>query len=291
MTNLHKQFKKFEEKISITSTQERNIVNRHKIIREIITLYFKDKPEFKTPDFLIQGSYKMKTMVQKKDGSYDVDLGVYFKDKPNVKCTTVQKYIVDAVKSQTAEGAQHLKKCIRLIYSGEFNIDLPVYYQGSNDSLAWIAIKDGEWRKDDPEEFIKWFEKKRKEKENNQDGQMLRVVKYLKRWANLTSFKTPSGMALTVWVGNFFIAVKDRDDEALYKTIKNIADNNVFWLTCSCPVEPEDDLLSNLDSSQKDKFKIALKSFRDDALKALQSNSEVEAMKLFSKHLGNKFNT
>ncbi|MCU0431680.1 MAG: hypothetical protein MUF42_17090 [Cytophagaceae bacterium] len=219
MANLQSQFKKFEERISISSTQRDLIVKRHSALRTVITNYFKLKNGITVPDFFIQGSYKMNTMVQKKDGSFDVDLGVFFSQKPNLTPTTMQSNVLEAVKTQTAIGAQHLKKCIRVNYAGEFNADLPVYYQVGTNGQAYIAVKNGDWVKDDPEKFVNWVNDNRKSKEINNDGQLLRVIKFLKRWANLQPFKTPSGAALTVWACENFKASKDRDDEALSKTI------------------------------------------------------------------------
>ncbi|GIK68916.1 MAG: hypothetical protein BroJett020_02110 [Bacteroidota bacterium] len=289
MANLHSQFKKYEERISLSPTQKDLIVKRHSALRTVITNYFKQKNGISVPDFFIQGSYKMNTMVQKKDGSFDVDLGVFFPQKPSLTPTTMQSYILDAVKNQTTSGAQHLKKCIRVNYVGEFNADLPVYYQVDTNSQAYIAVKNGNWVKDDPEKFINWVTDNRKSKEISNDGQLLRVIKYLKRWANLQSFKTPSGVALTVWVCKNFKAIRDRDDEALSKTINEMHSN--FWLTisCQCPVEPFDDLLSNLDSSQKDKFKEALGKLKGDAAKALSTSDTNLAVSYWAKHLGNKY--
>jgi len=151
MANLHTQFRSFEERISMTDTQLELIKQRHNTLRDVIKDKKKKKKGFKVPDFYIQGSYKMKTMVQKKDGSFDVDLGVFFSEKPKETPTTVQSYVLDAVKNQTKSGAEHLKKCIRVNYTGEFNVDLPVYYQENNDSQAYIAVKNGDWIEDDPE--------------------------------------------------------------------------------------------------------------------------------------------
>lgn len=289
MANLHSQFKKFEEQISITSTQRDLIVKRHSALRTVITNYFKHKNGITVPDFFIQGSYKMNTMVQKKDGSFDVDLGVFFPLKPSLTPTTIQSNVLEAVKNQTTSGAKHLKKCIRVNYVGEFNADLPVYYQLGTNSQAYIAVKNGEWVKDDPEKFINWVNGIRKTKEISNDGQLLRVIKYLKRWANLLPFKTPSGVALTVWVANNFYASKDRDDDALLKTINSMYSNFWWSVSCQCPVEPFDDLLSNLDSSQKDKFKEALGKLKDDAAKALSALDTSLAVSYWSKHLGDKF--
>lgn len=289
MANLHSQFKKFEERISISSTQRDLIVKRHSAIRTSITNYFKQKVGIPVPDFFIQGSYKMNTMVQKKDGSFDVDLGVYFPQKPIFTPTTMQSNVLEAVKNQTYNGAQHLKKCIRVNYAGEFNADLPVYYQIGTSGQAYIAVKNGDWVKDDPEKFITWVNDNRKLKEIGNDGQILRVIKYLKRWANLQSFKTPSGAALTVWVCKNFKASKDRDDDALSKTINEIYSSLWLYISCQCPVEPFDDLVSNLDSTQKQKFKEALGKLKEDAAKAISTTDTNLAVSYWSKHLGDKF--
>lgn len=289
MANLHSQFKKFEERISLSRSQNDLIIKRHSTLRAVITDYFKQKEGVIVPDFYIQGSYKMNTMVQKKDGSFDVDLGVFLSEKPVVSPTTTQSYVLNAVKNQTSKGAEHLKKCIRVNYTGEFNADLPVYYQLGTNAQAYIAVKNGDWVKDDPEQFISWVYNIRKSKEINNDGQLIRVIKYLKRWANLLSFKTPSGVALTVWVCNNFTAVQDRDDESLYKTIDNIYSNFWWSITCKCPVEPFDDLLSNLDTFQKEKFKAALNSLRESGEKAIKTTDANIAVFHWATHLGEKF--
>lgn len=292
MANLHSQFKKFEERISLSSTQKDLIVKRHSALRTVITNYFKQKNGVPIPDFFIQGSYKMNTMVQKKDGSFDVDLGVYFPQKPSLTPTTMQSNVLEAVKNQTTSGAQHLKKCIRVNYVGEFNADLPVYYQVGSNGQAYIAVKNGDWVKDDPEKFVNWVNDNRKSKEIGNDGQLLRVIKYLKRWANLLPFKTPSGVALTVWACKNFSASRDRDDDALSKTINNMYSSFTGFfgsVSCQCPVEPFDDLVSNLDSNQKDKFKEALGKLKDDAARALDASDTNTTISYLSKHLGDKF--
>jgi hypothetical protein len=292
MANLHSQFKKFEERISLNSTQRDLIVKRHSALRTVITNYFKQKNGVPAPDFFIQGSYKMNTMVQKKDGSFDVDLGVFFPEKPSFSPTTMQLNVLEAVKNQTTIGAQHLKKCIRVNYAGEFNVDLPVYYQVGTNGQAYIAIKNGDWVKDDPEKFVNWVNDLRKLKEIGNDGQLLRVIKYLKRWTNLLPFKTPSGVAMTVWACIHFSASRDRDDEALSMTINSIYSSFTGFfgsVSCKCPVEPFDNLLSNLDGDQKDKFREALRNLKDDATKALSTSDTNTAVAYWAKHLGATF--
>jgi len=211
MSNCNNLFQQFNQAISPGSARIDKLTASREALKNKIIQSFKEKPGYKVPDFYIQGSYKMDTMIVKKDGTYDVDLGIYFKEKPMVTCTTVMTHVIDAVRNHTTGGAQHRERCIRVIYAGEYNIDLPVYFQGPYESKAKMAIKNGDWRTDDPEEFVLWFNKRKDTK-----GQLLRIVKYLKRWASERGFKMPSGVALTVWAAEKFYASDGRDDFALY---------------------------------------------------------------------------
>src|SRR5215218_8430694 len=158
-------------------------------------------------------------------------------EKPQVSAETVQKYIFDAVKDHTDGGAEHRKKCVRIFYKCAYNIDFPAYYEVPGESYSYLAIKGDGWIKDDPEKMIEWFEARK-----DADGQLIRIVKYLKAWASEKSYKMPSGIALTVWATKCFVASKDRDDLALSSTLKGISDA-LFWsVSCLSPVEPYDDL-------------------------------------------------
>ncbi len=99
MANTHNQFLKFEQAISLTKGRKDKLVASRKALQKTIVEYFKNKTKVPVPKFYIQGSYKMKTMVVKRDGSYDVDLGVYFLFRPSVQPETLKGYVVDAVKN------------------------------------------------------------------------------------------------------------------------------------------------------------------------------------------------
>ncbi|MBK6642688.1 MAG: hypothetical protein IPG39_16440 [Bacteroidetes bacterium] len=100
MANTHSQFIKFEQAISLTKGRMDKLIASRQALQIRIIEFFKTKTKVPVPNFFIQGSYKMKTMVVKKDGSYDVDLGVYFLTKPTIKPLTLQKYVAEAVKDQ-----------------------------------------------------------------------------------------------------------------------------------------------------------------------------------------------
>lgn len=190
----------------------------------------------------------------------------------------------DAVKDHTDDGAEHRKKCIRVFYKGAYNIDFPVYYEVENESYSYLAIKGDGWIKDDPQKMIEWFDDYRDE-----DGQLIRIIKYLKAWASKCNHKMPSGIALAVWAAKNFVADKDRDDKCLLSVLKGIK-SSCFWsVSCPSPVEPYDDLTSKLSDDQKTKFKAALNEFIADAELAVDEENQLEASKYWRKYLGNRF--
>ncbi|MDX2246257.1 MAG: CBASS cGAMP synthase [Bacteroidia bacterium] len=285
MANSHNQFLKFEQAISLTKTRKDKLISSRQALQNRIVEYFKAKTDAPVPKFYIQGSYKMKTMVVKKDGSYDVDLGVYFLTKPTVEPLTLQKYVADAVKDQTVSGIEHREKCIRVIYKSDFDIDLPVYYKTSNDRHPFLATKT-KWKESDPKELCDWFEKQRKEKDKG--GQMLRLVKYFKAWANQRSGKMPSGIAFTVWVATHYKA-NTRDDIAFCETTKAINNSFSWEIASKNPATPGDDFLSKLDSTQKSNFKEAFKQLIRSAEQALHQDNQAQALNIWKQEFGYKF--
>lgn len=285
MANTHNQFLKFEQAISLTKGRKDKLIASRQALQKRIVEYFKTKSNVPIPKFYIQGSYKMKTMVVKKDGSYDVDLGVYFLTKPTVEPLTLQKYVADAVRGQTDLGIEHKEKCIRVIYKGDFDIDLPVYYKTQNDKHPFLATKT-KWQESDPKELCDWFDKQRKT--YDKEGQMLRLVKYFKAWSNQRRRKMPSGISFTVWVANHLNSNK-RDDIAFYETAKAVKKSFGWETESKNPATPGDDFLSKLDSNQKSNFKDAFNELIKQAEQALQQDNQAKALNIWKQQFGEKF--
>jgi hypothetical protein len=284
MVNLHSTFQRFNTAISVSGVRLEKLRSSNSALRETITRYFKTQ-NF-VPKFFIQGSAKMGTLILKKDNTYDIDQGVHFPDIPKIEAKTLQAHVRNAAKTQTTSGAQHKAMCVRVIYRGEYNIDLPVYCAQSPGHHTVIATKSG-YENSDPKALVEWFQSKKDSK-----GQMARIVKYLKVWADSRSFKMPSGIALSVWVANHYDP-SERDDVALINTLKSIRNSFskfISWrLPCECPVMPFDDLLSKLDANQKTKVVGALDSLITDGERALSETNEQKAKNLWAKHLGSRF--
>lgn len=285
MANCNKLFSDFNKVITPSNEQMQQMKTSREALEKKITAKLKDKLDMNV-SYYTQGSgaKDMKTIIIKEDGTYDADRGVYLPQEPKVTAETVQKYIYDAVKDHTADGAEHRKKCVRVFYKSAYNIDFPAYYEVKGEDYAYMAVKGDGWIKDDPWHMIKWLEGHK-----DANGQLVRIIKYLKAWASKCNFKMPSGIAFAVWAANNFSEKLDRDDESLYETLKNIKAELYWGVVCDSPVEPFDDLTSKLTQVQKDNFKKELDKFVDDAKAALDEKNQLKSSKIWKKYLGDRF--
>lgn len=285
MANCNKLFLDFNKIITPSNEQMKQMKTSREALEKKITAKLKEKLNMNV-SYYTQGSgaKDMKTIIIKEDGTYDADRGVYLPEKPNITAETVQKYIYDAVKDHTSDGAEHRKKCIRVFYKSAYNIDFPAYYEVKDEDYAYMAVKGNGWIKDDPWHMIKWLEKHK-----DSDGQLVRITKYLKAWASKCNFKMPSGIAFAVWVANSFSGKLDRDDESLYETLKNIKAELYWGVVCNSPVEPFDDLTDKLTTDQKGKFKKELDKFIEEAKEALDDKNQLKSSKIWRKFLGDRF--
>jgi hypothetical protein len=217
MADLNNLFQKFNTEIQITDSKKDRMIISRENLRKKIKDYFKNNHDEYTPSFYIQGSYKIGTLIRTKDDTCDIDDGVWFDSNPNdVTCTTLQTWVKNAVEG-TTDDIQHRKKCITVNYKADYNIDLPIYvYDEENDENPSLAIKNGDWREDDPKEMIDAFNTAKDSK-----GQLLKIVRYLKAWCDYKREKMPSGLAMTILAMNNF-QTNNRDDIALKFTLIEI---------------------------------------------------------------------
>ncbi len=284
MANCHNLFLQFNQDLNISNAKKEKLKNSKDALRKKITEYFAlNHPKYK-PHFYIQGSYKMGTMIKTKDDECDLDDGIYFKREPDVNGTTLQRWVYNAVEGHTQGGQQHRSKCIRVIYAGDYHIDLPVYYQlkddKGNELHPYLAVKNNDWMESDPKEFINWFN-------DNKTDQIVRVSRYLKGWGDFKRHNMPSGLAMAVLTEKN-IEANDRDDIAIYNTLKAIRSDLIKW-ECKMPTTPKDDLLSDYDITFKNNFFKALDTFIEDAEEAINEKCQKKASKKWKKHFGDRF--
>jgi len=286
MANLNNTFLDYNKVISLNKTRQKQLTSARKAVEKAIKSYFKLDKRLGVHGFFIQGSFKMKTMIVKKNNTYDVDLGVYFSRKPNIEPRTLQQHVLKAVRNKTQGGTTYKQKCIRLNYKGDFNIDLPVYYLYENSNKTYLATKDG-WEESDPRGLMSWYLES-----GGKEEQLRRIIKYLKAWADNHKNKMPSGIALSVWATQKY-SPDDRDDIALYNTLLDIK-RSFSWIwnvKCINPASPNDNLLEKLNSNQKERFKSELKILISDLDIAIECDNIEDGMKRLKSHFGKRLVT
>lgn len=286
MANVNKQFLQFNSDLLITQTKKDRMMTSRDHLRTVIKDYFSKYHSSYTPTFYIQGSYKMNTVIRTKDDTCDLDDGVYFISNPDqVSATTLQSWVKDAVCNVTGSTVIHRKKCITVDYKAGYNIDLPVYlFDKSKEEHPNLAIKNEDWRSDDPKEMVEAFSAAKKG-----SGQLLRIVRYLKAWCDYKREKMPSGLAMTILAMNNHIS-HDRDDVALKNTLIQIERSLKSSFECIVPATPYDDIFAEYDPLRKTNFLNNLALFITDATKAVdEERNTLIASELWRKHLGDRF--
>ncbi len=289
-SDCHNNFLNFNKTISISSEKISNLRSAHNTIRDKLTNYFSNYPYIPPIQFFIQGSYKMDTMVENMNQFCDVDLGVYFQEKPNIEISTLQWHIKQALSGHTSKGVEVKKMCVRLNYVRDFHIDLPIYYKNYYGKIYFGTKLDG-WKKSDPKDFIKWF------KENTQNKpQLIRIIRYLKAWSDYRKYETtkkyPSGLVLTLWAIEFYQA-DQRDDVAFVytcdKILRYLDDNYQSDWEAKMPVAPYDNTLNRLTENHKKNFYNDFKEIVKEGIDAISSSNKKPAKDIWKQVFGYRF--
>lgn len=286
MANCDNLFKTFNNELQIPKSKKDAIKVSDDILRDRIRKHFKEKhPEY-IPTFFQQGSSKTKNRIRTKDDNCDLDDGVYFKDNPdNVTGKTLQGWVKDAVDGITDTTPSHRKKCITVDYKAKYNIDLPVFiFDKDKDSHPKLAVKDEDFKEDDPKEFIEEFNKVK-----DSDGQLIRISRDLKAWCDYKRQKMPNGLSMTV-LAMKNLQKNDRDDVAMKFTLIAIESELKKEFKCVMPTTPKDNLFADYDENRQKNFMDNLSSFITDAKAAVDDEkNQLKASKLWQKHFGKTY--
>ena len=281
-------FKEFDTNLQVPMKKRNDIKTSDSKLREKIRIYFAENHPGYNPTFYQQGSSKTKSRIRTKDDTCDLDDGVYFISNPDgVTGKILQGWVKNAVDGTTDATPSHRKKCITVDYKAKYNIDLPVFiFDKNEDAHPMLAIKDEDFREDDPKEFLVEFNRVK-----DKDGQLIRITKYLKAWCDFKREKMPSGLSMTVLAMNF-LQKNSRDDVSLKYTLIAIENElkkpNRF--RCDMPTTPNDNLFESYDDARKTNFMNNLSSFISDAKKAVdEEKNHLEASHLWQKHFGDTY--
>lgn len=287
-SNCHQEFLSFNENLNITKSKLKKLKTARKAVQNKIKAYFKNLEGYSTPMFYIQGSSQIGTIIRGKKDFCDFDVGIYFLKKPEYTFETIQLNIKRALLNHTSGKVRLLEKCVRIHYSGDFQIDMPIYFKDSNEAY-YLGSKNSDWKLCDSKSF-----KSLVLNETKDNPQTIRLIRYFKAWADNHKYKLPSGLAFTIWTINYK-KNDNRDDVALVQTAASILKNlnNNHWSSsywqCIMPVEPKDNVIDNLTSDQKANFKYALEELIKNGVQALSAETKDQALKKWKRLFGSRF--
>ena len=250
MFNAHDQlFDFYNEKVRLSSTQQGEMRERRNSNRQRLDSGLANNGSPQKIRTLIQGSYKMKTMIQRPGNDYDIDDGAIFtRDSlkgPNggdKSALDARQMVLEALSrdSKFKEPPKCLKNCVRVFYSEGYHIDVPVYreYEESGNTILELASSD--WKESDPTLIANWFADQVKDKSpSNDNTQMRRIVCLLKKWAKSRSgWNLPNGLIFSVYAADHYSSRDGRDDEAFLETLEAIRSRLDWNKSVPNPVDP-----------------------------------------------------
>lgn len=257
MTNCHRDLLAFhDEEITLPKAERDEMRKRRNANRERLKRGLRRDDHAQPIQIRSQGSYAMWTMVQQPDRDYDIDDGVYFRidDLPDGEETSSQNakdMVRLAVKDSSFKRQPEVRdNCVRVYYNTGYHIDLPVYRRpegggGSGQAENSDKLASTEWKASDPVAVTEWFltENQRQSPDHKDNGgQLRRIVRLLKGFAR--SRKTwrkqiANGFTITKLVTERYRPNAEREDDCLYKTMRDIRDRLRVSLEVEHPVLPE----------------------------------------------------
>jgi hypothetical protein len=287
MADCNDLFQKFLSEISLKPDQMKNLQTGRDAIKKRIENYFSDEKGFTKPEFCLQGSYALKTMVHPLgQEDYDLDDGVYLQhtddDISKPTPAAVSSWIVEAVKNHTKKTPENKKNCVRVVYAENYHIDLPIY-RTIKGKIHLGTLDGNQWVPSDAKAFNKWFYERLDKTE-----QMRSCIKYLKAWKDFKSIDL-KGIHITVLVGLNHIAVEGKDDtsfaETVAQVIKYLEDKRAIYN----PLDETENLIADWPSKKLEETIKALKYLQEKAAEALNEDGKEKAAKLWQMVFGDRF--
>ena len=251
-----------DQKVTLPGSEQDQMRNRRDSNRVRLKRNL-EKDEKQTPyEFVSQGSYKMKTMLQDDKNDYDIDDGAYFQKSELVgdrgaemSSLDARKMVRDAMDDGKFKTPPEVRtNCVRIYYNAGYHVDIPVYRRISDeeaDEVYYELASGAGWQRSDARDVTDWYEEIRKG--TSDQIQFRRLNRHLKKHAkSRESWKSRnlSGFGITVLLAEEHVLFTDREDLALYCTmeaIKNRLDNNTV---INHPVTPDQTVTTGIPDSK-----------------------------------------
>lgn len=203
-------------------------------------------------EFIKQGSYAMKTMVQDDNCDYDIDDGIYFDrdalkdaDGNDMAPRAAREMVCEALKDgRFVRDPQVKTSCVRVFYEAGYHVDMPVYRVVKTvfGERYELAVGD-EWRESRAADVEEWFDDRNQTLSPDVDNgrQLRRIVRCSKKFSrSRESWKSEiaAGFTITKLVEEHYRADADREDRSLRDTWQSIYNRLCYNLEVSHPVTP-----------------------------------------------------
>lgn len=216
-------------------------------------------------EFHSQGSYEMKSMTQHPDNDYDIDDGVYFAKEDLVgprggemSALEVRQMVRDALDDGSFNTPPKLHtNCVRVQYEAGYQVDVPSYRRVTvkdhfGQEVTHYELAGSDWKRSDARDVTDWFdvENMRQSPDESNGRQLRRISRLIKKYSKSRASWAPlilGGFGITKLVTECYCKDADREDRALYYTMKSIRDRLTLRLAINHPVTPNETITSGDD--------------------------------------------
>jgi hypothetical protein len=229
-----------------------------------------------------QGSYAMHTMIQSRTGEYDIDEGLIFDeaDLPSTPLASRRRIVraFNTLNIKFKKPPEARTNAVTIWYADGYHVDFAIYRERTDDDDQKVCEHAGPtWKTRDPQEITDWFCEKVNEVSPKQedgatveDGQLRRLVCLLKAFAkSRDDWNMPGGFIITNLAVECYRPDQQRDDVALYNTMRAIRNRLLLKLEVFDPIHPEQEL------TDREKYKEQVGELRDKLMEAL---NELQAL-------------
>lgn len=303
-----------DDRVTLPQSERTEMRDRRNSNRNRVKNGLKDKEDPAAEEFVSQGSYEMKTMVQHRAKDYDIDDGVYFAKEDLKNCSGNDRSALEArqmVRDSVDDGGfknqpETRKNCVRVYYEKGYHVDLPVYRRveekdAFGNTKEFFELASSDWVRSDARDVTDWFttENRNQSPDDTNGRQLRRITRFIKKFSqSRDSWKgrIASGFMITKLVTERYAKNADREDTALYDTMKAIRDRLNADLVVKHPVTPDSTITSGNDDPKakflRDKLSEALTEldvlFESDCTraKAMKAWDNVFGTTYFSEKFG-----
>jgi cyclic GMP-AMP synthase DncV-like protein len=255
-----------DNEVTLPQAERTAMRGRRDANRDRLKKGLKEKSKPAPREFISQGSYAMKTMVQHPDNKYDIDDGVYFAKEALVgdrgammSALKVRQMVRDVIDDGSFKTPPEVRNhCVRVYYEAGYHVDLPIYRRvtttatllGAESYVYELASTD--WKRSDARDVTNWFESENNSKSpDTADGRQLRrIVRKIKKFARSRDSwysQILSGFGITKLVTECFRGDAGREDKALYETMRVMRDRLKLSLVVHHPVTPNETITKGTD--------------------------------------------